>query len=66
MPCHDFHLSSKDRPIWDREGVDLPDRAPVQGAAELYGGLLHESKACCCWTVVVTDEGDELVHVTSL
>jgi hypothetical protein len=27
---------------------------------------LHESKHGCCWTVAVTDEGDELVHVTSL
>jgi hypothetical protein len=71
MPRHDFHLSSQDRLIWDREGVDLPDPAPVQdvagkGAAELYGGLLHESKACCCWTVAVANEGDKLVHVTSL
>ncbi|WP_457091812.1 DUF6894 family protein [Microvirga sp. P5_D2] len=71
MPRHDFHLSSKDRLIWDREGVDLPDPmtangAADKGAAELCGGLLHESKAGCCWTVAVTDEGDELVHVTSL
>jgi hypothetical protein len=66
MPCHDFHASSKDRLIWDREGVDLPHPAPIQGGAEPHGGLLHESKAVCCWTVAVTDEGDEFVHVTSL
>jgi len=71
MPRYDFHLRSKDQLIWDQEGVDLPDPTTAQGAAdkaaaELHGGLLHESKNGCCWTVVVTDEGDQLIHVTSL
>jgi hypothetical protein len=71
MPRYYFHLRSKDRFVWDREGADLPDPATAQGAAdkvaaELHGVLLHETKACCCWTVAVTDEGDQLIHVTSL
>jgi hypothetical protein len=71
MPRYYFHLRSKDRLVWDEEGVDLPDPATAQGAAdkvaaELHGGLLHESRTCCCWTVTVTDEGDQLVHVTAL
>jgi hypothetical protein len=71
MPHYYFHLRSKGRFIWDEEGVDLPDPTTAQGAAdkvaaELHGGLLHESKHGCCWTVAVTDEGDQIIHVTSL
>jgi hypothetical protein len=71
MPRYSFHLHSKDRFVWDEEGVDLPDPSTAQGAAdkvaaELRGGLLHESKVACCWTVAVTDEGDQLIHVTAL
>ncbi len=71
MPRYYFHLRSKDRFIWDQEGVDLPDPTTAQGAAdktaaELRDGLLHESRNGCCWTVAVTDEADELVHITSL
>ncbi len=71
MPRYCFHLCSKDRFVGDREGVDLPDPATAQGAAdkvaaELHGVLLHETKACCCWTVAVTDEGDQVIHVTAL
>lgn len=71
MPRYYFHIRSMDRFIWDREGVDLPDPMTAQGAAdkaaaELRGGLLHESNLGCCWTIAVTDEGDELIHVTSL
>ncbi|MDF2971399.1 MAG: hypothetical protein K0R61_1849 [Microvirga sp.] len=71
VPRYYFHLRSKDHFIWDQEGVDLPDPTTAQGAAdkaaaELRGGLLHESKHECCWTVAVTDEGDELIHITSL
>jgi hypothetical protein len=71
MPRCDFHLASKGRPISDREVIDLPDPATAQGAAdkvaaELRGGLLHESRHGCCWTVAVTDEGDQLIHVTAL
>ncbi|MBB4039831.1 hypothetical protein GGR34_001478 [Microvirga flocculans] len=71
MPRHDFHLHSKDRFVCDEEGVDLPDPATAQGAAdkiaaELRGGLLHESRTACCWTVVVIDEGAPLIHVTAL
>lgn len=71
MPRYSFHLRSKDRFVWNREGVDLPDPTTAQGAAdkaaaELRGGLLHESRTCCSWTVAVTNEGDQLVHLTSL
>jgi hypothetical protein len=71
MPLYFFHLRSKDRFVWDREGINLPDPATACGAADkaaagLRGGLLHESRHACCWTVAVTDEGDELVHVTCL
>ena len=71
MPRYYFHLHSTDRFVWDREGVDLPDPMTARGAAdkaaaELHGGLLHESKQVCNWTIAVTDEGDELIHVTSL
>jgi hypothetical protein len=71
MPRYYFHLRSKDQFVWDREGVDLPDPFTARGAAdklaaELCGGLLYESRVGCCWTVAVTNEGDELVHVTSL
>lgn len=71
MPRYYFHLRSKDQFIWDREGVDLPDPVTAQGAAdkaaaELRGGLLHESQHASCWIVAVTDEGDELIHITSL
>jgi hypothetical protein len=71
MPRYYFHLRSKDQFIWDQEGVDLPDPTTAQGAAdkaaaELRGGLLHESTNGCCWTVAVTDEGDQIIHVTAL
>jgi len=71
MPRCNFRLPSKDRTTWDQQGLDLPDPATAQGvadkaAAELRGGLLHESKHGSCWTVPVIDEGDELVHITSL
>jgi hypothetical protein len=71
MPRYYFHLHSKDTFICDEEGVDLPDPTTARGAAdkvaaELRGGLLHESTVSCCWTVAVTTEGDELIHVTSL
>jgi hypothetical protein len=71
MPRYYFHLRSKEQFIWDREGVDLPDPTTARGAAdkaaaELRGGLLHESGQGRSWVVAVTDEGDELIHVTSL
>ncbi|WP_262030150.1 DUF6894 family protein [Microvirga sp. Mcv34] len=71
MPRYYFHLRSKDRFVWDKEGVDLPDPMTAQGAAdkvaaELHGVLLHETKTCCCWTVAVADESDQLIHVTAL
>jgi hypothetical protein len=71
MPRYYFHLRSKDQLTWDQVGVDLPDPTTAQGtadklAAELSGGLLHESKDGCCWTVAVTDESDELIHITAL
>lgn len=71
MPRYYFHLRSKDQLAWDQEGIDLPDPTTAQGAAdklaaELSGGLLHESKHGCCWTVAVTDEGAALIHVTAL
>ena len=71
MPRYYFHLRSKDRFVWDKEGVDLPDPMTAQSAAdkvaaELHGGLLHETKESCCWTVAVTDESDQLIHVTAL
>jgi hypothetical protein len=71
MPRYDVHLRSKAPLMRDREGVDLPDPMTAHGAAdkvasELHGGLLHETKECCCWTVSATDEGDPLVHVTAL
>jgi hypothetical protein len=34
MPRYYFHLRSKDRFIWDEEGVDLPDPTTAQGAAD--------------------------------
>ena len=66
-----FHLRSKDQFVCDDEEIDLPDPATALGAAdkiaaEFRGGLLHESRTARCWTVAVTDEGDELVHVTAL
>ncbi|WP_262273202.1 DUF6894 family protein [Microvirga yunnanensis] len=69
MPRYFFHLSSKDRFVWDEEGVDLPDPTAAQNAAdkvaaELHGALVHESRQGCCWTVAVTDEGDQIIHVT--
>ena len=71
MPRSYFHLRFKDRLVWDGEGVDLPDPATSRGAAdkvaaELRGGLLHESRMGCCWIVAITDEGDQLIHVTAL
>jgi hypothetical protein len=71
MPRCNLHLPSKDHLSWDQQGIDLPDPTIAQGAAdktaaELRGGLLHESKGGCCWTVPGTHEGDQLVHVTSL
>jgi hypothetical protein len=71
MPRYYFHLRSKEQFIWDKEGVDLPDPVIARGAAdkaaaELRGGLLHESTHACSWVVAVTDEGDELIHITSL
>jgi hypothetical protein len=71
MPRYCFHLPSKDRSVSDGEGVDLPDPATAQGAAdkvasELRGGLLHESRTGCCWTVAITDEGEQIIHVTAL
>jgi hypothetical protein len=71
MPRCDFHFASKGRFIPDREVIDLPDPTTACGAAdkaaaELRGGLLHQSKHGCCWTVAVTDEGDQLIHVTAL
>jgi hypothetical protein len=53
MPRYYFHLRSKDQFIWDQDGVDLPDPTTAQGtadkaAAELGGGLLHESRHGCC------------------
>jgi len=70
MPRYYFHLRSKDQFIWDQEGVDLPDPASAKGAAERAAmelrGNLQESDPICCWTVAVTDESDELIHVTSL
>jgi hypothetical protein len=71
MPRYDFHLHSKDRFIRNKDRVDLPDPMTAQGAtdkvaAELHGGLLHESKAGRCWAVAMTDEGDHLIHVSSL
>jgi hypothetical protein len=71
MPRYYFHLRSKEQFIWDKEGVDLPDPVIARGAAdkaaaELRGGLLHESTQVCSLVVAVTDEGDELIHVTSL
>lgn len=71
MPRFYFHLRSKDQFIWDEEGIDLPDPATAQSAAdkaaaELRGGLLHESRIGCCWTLAVTSEGDQLIYFTSL
>ena len=71
MPRYDFYLRSKEQWICDREGIDLPDPSTARGAADkaaagLRGDLLHESKHECCWTVAVTDEGDDLIHVTAL
>jgi hypothetical protein len=71
MPRYYFHLRSKDRFTWDEEGVDLPDPITAQGAsdkvaAELHGGLLHESGSGCCWIVAAKDEGNQLIHITAL
>jgi hypothetical protein len=70
MPRYYFHLRSREQFIWDKEGIDLPDPTTARGAAdraaaELRGGLPHESRPGCSWVVAVTDEGDELIHVTS-
>jgi hypothetical protein len=70
MPRYYFHLRSREQFIWDKEGVDLPDPTTARGAAdraaaELRGGLPQESRPGCSWVVAVTDEGDELIHVTS-
>ena len=70
MPRYYFHLRSKDYFIWDREGVELPDSAMARGAAEKAAtelrGNLQEGGPGNGWTVAVTDEGDELIHLTSL
>ncbi|EIM30789.1 hypothetical protein [Microvirga lotononidis] len=58
MPRYYFHLRSKERFVRDTEGGD-------KVAAELHGVLLHETRAGCCGTVAVTDEGDRIIHVTS-
>jgi len=71
MPRYFFHLRSDDNFVWDDEGVDLPDPLTAQGAAdktaaELWGGLLHQVHRDCCWTMIITDEGGEIVQVKAL
>jgi hypothetical protein len=71
MPRYCFHLPSKDQSVLDKQGVDMPDPATAQGAAdkaasELRSGLLHEGRSGCCWTVSVADEGGQVIHVTAL
>jgi hypothetical protein len=71
MPRYFFHLRSEDNLVWDDEGVDLPDPLTAQGAAdktaaELRGGLLHQVHRDCCWTMIITDEGGEIVQVKAL
>ncbi|WP_162820586.1 DUF6894 family protein [Microvirga calopogonii] len=70
MPRYFFHLRSRDQFIWDQEGIDLPDPAIARGAADRAAielrGDLQASDPVYCWTVAVTDESDELIHVASL
>ncbi len=71
MTCYFFHLRSEDNFVWDDEGIDLPDPLTAQGAAaktaaELRGGLLHQVRHDSCWTVAVTDESSEIIHMVAL
>jgi hypothetical protein len=71
MPRYFFHVRAEGSFIWDEEGIDLPDPLTAQGAAdktaaELRGGLLYRVDSAPGWTVAVTDEGGEIIHVVSL
>ncbi|NBJ13603.1 DUF6894 family protein [Microvirga arsenatis] len=71
MPRYYFHLRTEDSFVWDEEGVDLPDPLTARGAAdktaaELRGGLLHQVDHDCCWTIIITGEGGEIVQVKTL
>jgi hypothetical protein len=71
MPRYYFHLRTERHFVWDEEGVDLPDPmialgAADKSAAELRGGLLHNVNHDSPWTIAVTDEGGEIIHVVSL
>jgi len=70
MPQYFFHLRTARGLTWDEEGIDLPDPMTAKGAAdktaaELRGGLLHEARPGSCWTVVLTDETGEILHLVS-
>jgi Domain of unknown function (DUF6894) len=71
MPRYYFHLRTPRTFVWDEDGIDLPDPATAQGAAErsaaeLRGGLLYRVDDSCTWTIAVTDEGGRIVHMVSL